>query len=180
MKKLKELFLNLWAFLGKAKKVWDLLAFAGLGGLVLSYFKSKTAGSETIDVVLWGLVGSACIIILWSFFKSNLFSNEPKEETFEDALKKKKQRQEFIKQQFLADLANDEKKVLKEFVDKQASSVVFTISNGTVMGLVRKEVLYQATTISVGYTNFAFNIETWILRYLTENPKLLEVKEKGH
>jgi hypothetical protein len=86
----------------------------------------------------------------------------------------------------LRNLANDEKGVLLAFLNKNARSQTFSISNGAVISLLKMRILQMASDLTYDYGLFdikgEYIIYPWAFKLLKNNPSLLEggaVEEKG-
>ena len=74
----------------------------------------------------------------------------------------------------LKQLSPQEKRVLKDYLDRKESIRTYQISDGVVQGLYRKQILYLPSSVSVHGQWFAYNIQTWAYEHLTKQPQLLE------
>jgi hypothetical protein len=76
---------------------------------------------------------------------------------------------------FLKQLINDEKEILKIYMDENRRSSFFPLSNGTVSGLVCKHILYRSSIIGVSADyDFSFNIQDIAFDILRQHPEYLE------
>ena len=74
---------------------------------------------------------------------------------------------------FLYTLSPPEKAVLKQYIDRNTSTVSFTIGDGVVGGLVKKRILWQSGNASTGFY-FDYNLQPWAWEYLQKNPRLVQ------
>ena len=74
----------------------------------------------------------------------------------------------------LRDLTDDEKRVLRGYVNNNTRTQNLNMTNGVTSGLAAESIIYRASQLSVGSTIFAYNIQPWAWDYLREHPELLE------
>ena len=72
----------------------------------------------------------------------------------------------------LSELTPDEKAYLIPYIQGE-NTQYYSIEDGVVGGLVAKKMLYQASSIGSIVNGFAFNMQPWARKHLTENPYLL-------
>jgi len=75
--------------------------------------------------------------------------------------------------QRLHKLTQDEKPILKEYIDQRVRSREFSLMNGTVAALVRNGILYRSAEDGLVHS-WAFSIEQWAFEYLDQNRALLD------
>lgn len=71
-------------------------------------------------------------------------------------------------------LTEEEKAVLKYYIDHNTRTQVLDFSNGTVQELAGYAIIYRAATISKGGVFFSYNIQPWAMDYLLEHPNLVQ------
>ena len=75
-------------------------------------------------------------------------------------------------------LSEDEKALLRQYLDNNTKSLRFNVTNGVVRGLEKWGVLYFASNINDdGEVVFPFNLQPWAWKYLKEKPQLLQEGE---
>ena len=93
----------------------------------------------------------------------------------EQVLRKWKQRRRrMIAQKHLHDLTDAEKKVLRGYIVSKSRTQDLEMNNGVTAALVAASVISQASPMSVVWTIFPYNIQTWAWDYLREHPELLD------
>ena len=75
----------------------------------------------------------------------------------------------------LHDLTDDEKQVLKGYIDDNSRTQNLKLNDGVISGLALASVIYRASQLSVGSTFFPYNIEPWAWDYLRKHPELLDL-----
>ncbi|CAG1016994.1 hypothetical protein ANAEL_05946 [Anaerolineales bacterium] len=72
-------------------------------------------------------------------------------------------------------ISTSEKKILIQYLTKDTTTVAFDVRDGVVNGLVKKGILYQASSLSnpMSY-DFDINIQPWAWHFLKNNPNFLE------
>ena len=73
----------------------------------------------------------------------------------------------------LQDLTPDEKRRLMPYIHYKKASVVYSIADGVVQGLVAKGVLFRSTSIGQG-GGFSYNIQPWARQEIERNTALLD------
>ncbi len=82
---------------------------------------------------------------------------------------------ELSNKRLLANLSNDEKELLREYIENDTKTRDFSIQNGIAMGLKSYNVLYISSNIPRGLKLMVpFNIKPWAREMLKENPKYLK------
>jgi hypothetical protein len=69
-------------------------------------------------------------------------------------------------------LPPDEKAYVAKYIKKNVSSLTFMIGDGVINSLRKKNVVYQASNISVEDDEFAFNLRPWVVEALDKHPDL--------
>jgi len=75
---------------------------------------------------------------------------------------------------YLRNLSSNEKEVLNEYVNSNTTTQLFECTNGTVLGLEYKGILFQASINSDNGYFYPYNIQPWALNYLKRNKQLLK------
>ena len=78
-----------------------------------------------------------------------------------------------VRIQSLSELTPDEKAYLLPYVASEDNTLYYSVEDGVVWGLVRKEILYQAAHVGDMVNGFAFNMQPWARRHLSSNQHLL-------
>lgn len=73
----------------------------------------------------------------------------------------------------LQDLTPDEKIRLIPYIHQKRASVDYQITDGVVLGLVAKGILFRATNLGYG-TRFSFNIQPWARQEIEKNVAFFE------
>ena len=74
----------------------------------------------------------------------------------------------------LRSLSPDEKGCLARYVANEATSLNFSFTDGVVSSLESKRILYQASSLSVQFDDFAYNLQPWVVRALKDDQELRE------
>lgn len=77
------------------------------------------------------------------------------------------------------DLTEDEKRILRTFINGKTRSTHLSIKDGTVLGLERRMFIIRVGQLGsdpVSWT-FPFNIQPWAWEYFNKHPSLLEEEE---
>jgi|GEM_PF-5446514 len=75
---------------------------------------------------------------------------------------------------FLKHLTNDEKDILKVYMNENIRTQYISISNGVINGLSTKGLVYCSSNIGIpGGTSIAFNIQDMAFKILQKNPEFL-------
>lgn len=73
----------------------------------------------------------------------------------------------------LHDLSGDEKEVLRYYIKNNTRTQTLDLADGVAPALESARIIYRASSVSQGYTDFAYNIQQWALDYLREHPEVL-------
>ncbi|MCK4649248.1 superinfection exclusion B family protein [bacterium] len=73
----------------------------------------------------------------------------------------------------LKNLSSKEKLYLKAYIEDDSISETMPFTDGIVQSLVRKEIIYQASNISVSHLDFAYNLQPLVHEYLKRYPEVL-------
>ena len=126
-------------------------------GVLLEAFRKKYG-----LLIVFPLFGSAAMIFI--FFFQWVFKK----------LERKRKLKTRIK--YLQRLTNQEKKVLRGFIDGNTKTQELSIMDGVVKGLEFAGVIYRATSLgSAADASFDFNIQPWAWHYLIKNSHILEI-----
>lgn len=73
------------------------------------------------------------------------------------------------------DLTEEEKEILRIFINGKTRSANLSLKNGTVLGLEKRMFIIRVGQLGTDATSwtFPFNIQPWAWEYLNENPSLL-------
>ncbi|WP_166212979.1 super-infection exclusion protein B [Cognatiluteimonas telluris] len=74
----------------------------------------------------------------------------------------------------LHDLSSDEKEVLRYYLTNNVRTQTLDCADGIAPALERAWIIYRASNVSQGYTDFAYNIQQWALDYIREHPEVLD------
>ena len=72
----------------------------------------------------------------------------------------------------LKDLTKVEKEILRCYIEKDTMTQTFFCTDGAVLALEYAHIIYRASSLSQGHTNFPFNIQPWARQHLNRNPEL--------
>ena len=75
---------------------------------------------------------------------------------------------------YLKSLTEQEKEILRLYIDNKTKTQKFKTDNGVVMGLIKNNIIYKSSQSATGYMEFPYNIEDWIWIYLNKNKNLLK------
>lgn len=75
---------------------------------------------------------------------------------------------------YLSSLSLEEKKILKQYINKGTKTQYFDISNGVISNLVTMDIIFRASITSKKGFFFAYNIQPWAWNCLNENKKILD------
>jgi hypothetical protein len=132
----------------------DVLSIFGLTGIVSSYrpyFGLVFLGSVS-------LLASSAFIVLYEFIKA-------------------KRRQRAVREyrrQRLHHLTEDEKELLRGFIEGQTRTQYLSMADGRVGQLGTEKILFRASSLGEYVDAFAYNIQPWAWEYLNKHPELLE------
>lgn len=73
----------------------------------------------------------------------------------------------------LTTLTHDEKDYLREFIDKDTSTISKDISDGVIGSLNSKGIVYRTSNIGLHYRTFPFSLQPWARALLKKKTKLL-------
>jgi hypothetical protein len=73
----------------------------------------------------------------------------------------------------LKDLTRAEKEILKGYIKGDTMTQTFACTDGAVLALEYEHIIYRASELSQGFTDFPFNIQPWAGQHLKRNPRLL-------
>lgn len=82
------------------------------------------------------------------------------------------------KQRGLHALTPDQKKILREYIDRQSKTQSLPCQNGVVSSLVAEKIICQSTAVPVLGTIYAYRIQEWAWEYLTKHRELLKTEEE--
>jgi hypothetical protein len=72
----------------------------------------------------------------------------------------------------LESLSDEEKDLLRGYIDGNTKTQYFSVSDGVVNGLEALKIIYRSST--VGYlNNWSYNINPWVWNHLHDHPELL-------
>ena len=74
----------------------------------------------------------------------------------------------------LHDLSDDEKEVLRHYLQNNTRTHTLDCTDGVATALEHARIIYRASNLSQGYTDFAYNIQQWAHDYLREHPEVLD------
>ncbi|MEE6367191.1 superinfection exclusion B family protein [Escherichia coli] len=74
----------------------------------------------------------------------------------------------------LSNLTEDEKVILRKFIENGSRTSYLSIRNGNVIELVNSKIIYRSGEVSVYDFNFAYNLNQWAWDHLNKNKKLLD------
>ena len=77
----------------------------------------------------------------------------------------------------LRQLTEDEKAILRGYIEDQTRTQNLSMSDGRVGQLVREKILIRSSSLGTFADFFAFNIQPWAWEYLNEHPELLNLSE---
>jgi len=82
------------------------------------------------------------------------------------------------RQKRLSNLTEQEKEILKGYIEKGTRTQYFRLEKGGVVrGLESEHIIYQASNIGRVLEGFAFNMQSWAWEYLNKHPELLSPKK---
>ena len=73
----------------------------------------------------------------------------------------------------LNDLTREEKEILRGYVEGNTMTQTFDCTDGAVLALENEHIIYRASELSQGFTDFPFNIQPWARQHLNKNARLL-------
>jgi len=79
-----------------------------------------------------------------------------------------------FRHQRLRQLTEDEKAILRGYIEGQTRTQVLSMSDGTVGQFVVEKILFRASSLGSVADYFPYNIQPWAWEYLNEHPELLE------
>lgn len=74
----------------------------------------------------------------------------------------------------LSSLTEDEKVILRKFIENGSRTSYLSIRNGNVIELVNSKIIYKSGEVAVYDFNFAHSLNQWAWDYLNKNKKLLD------
>ena len=74
----------------------------------------------------------------------------------------------------LNDLSPSEKELLWHFVVNDTRSATLDYTDGLTQGLAHVNIIYRASNLSKGGTQFAYNLSPWAWDHLRKHPELLQ------
>jgi hypothetical protein len=80
----------------------------------------------------------------------------------------------------LRQLTEDEKAILRGYVEGQTKTQYLAMSNGTVGQFVAEKILFRASSLGSVADYFPYNIQPWAWKYLNEHPELLDPSENSN
>lgn len=147
--------------------LWALLIIAGLVLWGPTWFISGLGLAQFIDayrmylgvVFLLFLAATLPSPIHWLASKG---LGKIKEQRYKKAMKAR-----------LHDLSSDEKEALRFYIKNNTRTQTLDCAAGVASALESAKIIYRASNVSQGHTNFAYNIQQWALDYLRKNPLIL-------
>ena len=133
-------------------------------------------GTKTSDAALAYL---ACVILApssWAFLGAWRWAKGESSQR-RDASKAAREAAEVARKraiEHLTSLLEDEKRILRGYLNDKTRSKYFRITNGTVNTLVGIGILQQASEKARGHDMYSFVIEPWAYEHLEQHPELLE------
>jgi len=122
------------------------------------------------------LLSVITLVIL--YFKKKNFKTANKINTESKSIDRGEPTQKEINEAYeylLSNLSKDEKKILKEYIDKDTKTNYYSKFDGVVGGLEKSKILYISSELGQGpNAMFPFNIQPWAWEMLKKNPKYLE------
>jgi hypothetical protein len=76
--------------------------------------------------------------------------------------------------QRLRQLTEDEKAILRGYIEGQRRTQILSMSDGTVGQFVVEKILFRASKLGSVADYFPYNIQPWAWEYLNKHPELLE------
>ncbi|MDV2452772.1 superinfection exclusion B family protein [Xanthomonas hortorum] len=148
--------------------LWALLLITGLVLWGPPWFVTGLGLETFIDTYrMW--LGVVFLLFLAATLPTPIHSAATKAwEWFEDRRGKKARRTR------LHNLSNDEKEVLRYYVTKNVRTQTLDMADGVAPALEKDWIIYRASNVSRGYTDFAYNIQQWALDYIREHPEVLD------
>jgi len=73
----------------------------------------------------------------------------------------------------LKDLTKAEKEILRGYIQGDTMTQTFDCTDGDVLALEHEHIIYRASVLSQGFTDFPYNIQQWAQQHLKRNPELL-------
>ncbi len=80
----------------------------------------------------------------------------------------------YVNKGVFKNLLEDEKKVLRMFINDGQTTVPASINDGTINLLEHKRIIARSSTISIRFTVFPFIMNPWARSYLSRHPHLLD------
>jgi hypothetical protein len=74
----------------------------------------------------------------------------------------------------LHNLSEDEKEVLRYYIANNVRTQTLDCAEGVAPALEQGWIIYRASNVSQGYTDFAYNIQQWALDYIRQHPEVLD------
>jgi hypothetical protein len=74
----------------------------------------------------------------------------------------------------LPQLTEDEKAILRGYIEGQTRTQYLAMSNGTVGQFVVEKILFRASSLGSVADYFPYNIQPWAWDYLNNHPEVLE------
>ena len=137
-------------------------------GLAISY-------KRLLQIILL-LLSVITLVIL--YFKKKIFKMADNVNTESKKFDRGEPTQKKINEAYkylLSNLSKDEKRILKEYIDKDTKTNYYSKFDGVVGGLEKSKVLYVSSNLGQGPgAMFPFNIQPWAWEMLKKNPKYLE------
>lgn len=78
-----------------------------------------------------------------------------------------------VRQARLHDLSEDEKNVLRHYIEKRTRTQTLDYTDGVTSALESAGIIYRASNMAQQYTDFAYNIQPWALEYLRKHAEVL-------
>lgn len=120
--------------------------------------------NENLSLIWVALIASLCLLISRSFFSLfPVFKGRLNGQIIVHRGKKK-----------LKNLTKAEKEILNKYIQNDTMTQTFDCTDGTVLALEYEHIIYRASIISQGFTDFPYNIQPWVRYYLLKNPSLLK------
>jgi len=73
----------------------------------------------------------------------------------------------------LKQLTQAEKEILRAYIQNDTMTQTFDCTDGTVLALEYEHIIYRASVLSQGFTDFSYNIQPWVRKYLIKNQDII-------
>ena len=71
----------------------------------------------------------------------------------------------------LKNLTHEEKEMLSTYIEGDTMAQTFDCTDGAVLALENEHIIYRASELSKGFTDFPYNIQPWARQHLIKNPQ---------